>query len=359
MRIILRRSSLALATAALLVGGSATAQVRSQAGQPGIAFSGDKPALDMQAVIDAQAALGYRPIETLTPADARRQPSAADAVQAVLRRQGKSTGPLPGVSTQEVTYDGPAGKLPARVYRPDGATGPLPVIVYYHGGGFVIADINVYDASARALATRANAIVVSAEYRHAPESKFPAQQEDAFAAYRWTLANAARLGGDPARVAVAGESAGGNLAVNVAMMARDAGVQAPVHQLLVYPVAASDMNTPSKQANSNAKPLNRAALMWFYHYTGRTPTDANDPRLNLVAANLRNLPPATIVLAEIDPLHDDGELLGQAMRRAGSQVQVRTFNGVTHEFFGMDAAVQGARDAQAYTADRLKAAFRR
>jgi acetyl esterase len=249
--------------------------------------------------------------------------------------------------------------MAARVYTPDGVGGPLPVIVYYHGGGFVIADINVYDASARGLAKQAGAIVVSVEYRHAPEAKFPAQQEDAVAAYRWVLANAASFGGDPAKVAVAGESAGGNLAVNVAIAARDGGFQAPVHQLLVYPVAASDMNLPSKQKNANAKPLNRAMLMWFYHHTGRMPGDANDPRLNLVAANLRGLPPATVILAEIDPLHDDGQMLADAIRAAGGDASVREFSGVTHDFFGMDRVVRGSRDAQAYAGERLRAAFRK
>ena len=328
-------------------------------GQPGVPFSGSNPNADMQAVLDAHAALGYRPTETLPPEKARLQPSAADAVAEILRRQGQPTTPPPGVRTQEVVYPGGAGPMPARLYIPEGAGGPLPVVVYYHGGGFVIADINVYDASARGLAKQSGAIVVSVEYRHAPEAKFPAQQEDAVAAYRWVLANAASFGGDPARVAVAGESAGGNLAVNVAMAARDGGFQAPVHQLLVYPVAASDMNLPSKQKNANAKPLNRAMLMWFYHYTGNTPGDANDPRLNLVAANLRGLPPATVVLAEIDPLRDDGRMLAEAMRAAGGDVSMREFDGVTHEFFGMDRVVRGARDAQAYAGERLRVAFRK
>jgi acetyl esterase len=311
----------------------------------------------MQAVLDAQLALGLRPIETLAPADARRQPSAADAVKAVLRQQGKPTDPPPGVATTEITFTGPEGALPARVYKPADARGPLPVIVYYHGGGFVIADINVYDATPRALVRETGAIVVSVEYRRAPEFKFPAQQEDAFAAYQWVLANGETFGGDPRKIAVAGESAGGNLAANVAIMARDQNVQAPLHQLLIYPVAVSDMNTPSKQANANAKPLNRAMLMWFYHYTGRTPADADDPRLNLVSANLANLPPTTIVLADIDPLHDDGAMLADALRAAGSSVAVRSFPGVTHEFFGMDAVVTTAAEAQRFAGSRLRAGF--
>ena len=139
----------------------------------------------------------------------------------------------------------------------------MPVIVYYHGGGWVIATIDSYEASAMALAKKSKAIVASVEYRHAPENKFPAAHEDAFAAYKWVLANAGQFGGDPARVAVAGESAGGNLAANVAIMARDGNVQKPVHMLLVYPVAGTDMNTPSYILNQNAMPLSKGAMGWF------------------------------------------------------------------------------------------------
>lgn len=327
-------------------------------GQPGVPFSGVKVDADNQAVLDAMTALGARPLHTLSPAEARRQPTAADAVKEVLRRQGRPVAPPPGVRTEDITYRAAAGNLPARVYRPDGARGPLPVIVYFHGGGWVVADINVYDAGARALARESGAMVISFEYRHAPENKFPAAHDDAVAAYRWTLANAARLGGDPRKIAVAGESAGGNLAANVAIAARDLRLQRPVHQLLIYPVADTDPNNRSYKENANAKPLDRAGLFWFLHHTLRGPQDAMDPRLTLAKrTDLRGLPQATIIAAQVDPLRAEGRDLAQALREQGVDVDRRQYDGVTHEFFGMDAVVAKAREAQQFAGRRLRMAF--
>lgn len=318
-----------------------------------------KAAPDMQMVLDALATLGGKPIETLTPAQARLQPSAADGAKAVMAKKGMSTAPDPAVTTQDVPY-GSDPKQFARIYKPAAARAggaPIPVIVYYHGGGWVIADVDTYDAAPRAMSKALNAIVVSVEYRHAPEFKFPAQHEDAAAAYRWTLQNAASWGGDPARIALAGESAGGNLAVATAIYARDNGLAAPVHIVSIYPIANSSLTLPSRKDSANAKPLNGAMLNWFGNYYMKTKADAQDPRLNLVAANLRGLPPTTIINAQIDPLRSDGESLATAMRAAGDKVEQRTFPGVTHEFFGMAKIVRGAKDANDLAAARLKAAF--
>lgn len=318
-----------------------------------------KAAPDMQMVLDALAGLGGKPIETLTPAEARMQPSAADGAKAVMARKGMPTTPDASVTTQDVAYGADAKQF-ARIYKPAavpaGGT-PMPVIVYYHGGGWVIADVATYDAAPRAMAKALNAIVVSVEYRHAPEFKFPAQHDDAAAAYRWTLEKAASWGGDPARIAVAGESAGGNLAVATAIYARDNRLTLPRHIISVYPIANSSMTLPSRRDSANAKPLNAAMLKWFGHYYQATPADAQDPRLNLVAANLRGLPPTTIINAQIDPLRSDGETLATAMRAAGVKVEQKTFPGVTHEFFGMAAVVRGAKDANDLAVARLKAAF--
>ena len=318
------------------------------------------PAPDMQAVLNAMAALGAKPIETLTPVKARLQPSAADAAKMVMRRQGMSTAPDPAVTTRELPYGSDPMQY-ARIYKPaaPAGSGPMPVIVYYHGGGWVIADINTYDATPRLLSKQLNAIVVSVEYRHAPEAKFPAQHEDAAAAYGWVLQNAVAWGGDPAKVALAGESAGGNLAVATAIYARDNRLAPPVHVLAVYPIANSDMNVPSKHDSANAKPLDTAMLKWFGYYYTATPADQMDPRLNLVKADLRGLPPTTIVNAQIDPLRSDGETLAGAMRAAGDTVDQKTFPGVTHEFFGMGKVVRGAYAAETYAVDKLKAAFAR
>lgn len=325
---------------------------------PMMATQPPQAAADMQAVLNALQSLGGKPIERSTPAQARLQPSAADAAMVVMRQRGMPTVPDTSVMTKDVPYGADPMQM-ARIYKPAAVTGQqnLPVIVYYHGGGWVIADLNTYDATPRLLAKQLNAIVVSVEYRHAPEAKFPAQHDDAAAAYRWTLDNAAAWGGDRGKIAMAGESAGGNLAVATAIYARDNGLQAPVHILSVYPIANSSMTLPSRQDSANAKPLNAAMLNWFGYYYGRSKADQQDPRINLVAASLRGLPPTTIVNAQIDPLRSDGETLADAMRRAGVQVKQQTFPGVTHEMFGMGAVVRGAYDANLYAVGELRAAF--
>ena len=323
---------------------------------PAVAAQPAKPAPDMQAVLDAMQALGAKPIETLTPVKARIQPTAADGAKAVMRRQGTSIAPDPAVTTRDLPYGSDPMQY-ARIYRPAAGRSDLPVVVYYHGGGWVIADVNVYDATPRLLAKQLNAVVVSVEYRHAPEAKFPAQHEDAAAAYRWVLQNAASWGGDPSKLVLAGESAGGNLAVATAMYARDNGLAAPLHILSVYPIANSDMSLPSKKDSANAKPLNTAMLNWFGYYYSTSAADQQDPRINLVKANLRGLPATTIVNAQIDPLRSDGETLAQAMQAAGVRVEQRTFPGVTHEFFGLGKVVRGAYDAENYAIGRVKASL--
>ncbi|WP_295529789.1 alpha/beta hydrolase, partial [uncultured Pseudacidovorax sp.] len=248
------------------------------------------------------------------------------------------------------------GALPANVYTPQGV-GPFPVILYFHGGGWVIADKDVYDAGARGLAKAANAIVVSVDYRQAPEHRFPAAWDDALAAYRWLSQNAASLGGDPVRMALAGESAGGNLAVATAIAARDAGLPAPRHVLSVYPVAQTSLNTESYIENAIAKPLNRAMVKWFVDHLVNSEEELKDTRLSLIDADLAGLPPVTIVNARLDPLRSDGAKLESALRDAGVPVERRDYEGVAHEFFGAAAVLQKARDAMAYAGDRLRTAL--
>ena len=317
---------------------------------------------DMARVLETMQELGAKPIESRTVAEARMQPSPGDAVKAILKAEGKDPAAMMAamkVSKKDMTYPIAGGTQPVRIYTPEGAgSGPMPVIVYYHGGGWVIADLDTYESSAMALAKKANAIVVSVEYRHAPENKFPAAHEDSFAAYKWVLANVNGFGGDPAKVAVAGESAGGNLAANVAIMARDGKVQMPVHMLLVYPVAGSDMTTPSYIANQNAMPLSKGAMGWFFDKTLAKPGDAKNPMLNLTTmADLKGLPPATVINAEIDPLFSDGQMLAEKLKAAGVKTTHLTYKGVTHEFFGLDAVVADAKTAQDAAARDLKTAF--
>ena len=319
---------------------------------------------DMLAVLERLNVLVPAPIETVDPATARQFPTPADAANEVARRTniaglGEPSQAGMGVAVRDTSIPGPAGPLPVRVYQPQGATGPLPVIVYFHGGGWVIADRNVYDGGARGLAKNANAVVMSVEYRRAPEARFPAAHDDALAAYRWASQNAASIGGDARRLALAGESAGGNLAVATAVAARDARLPAPRHIVAVYPVAQTDTTTPSYAQYALSKPLSRGMIGWFVGYTVRTPADLQDPRLKLTAANLRGLAPVTIVNAEVDVLRDDGAQLEQALRGAGVSVERRLYPGVTHEFFGMAPVVAKAAQAQQYAGARLRAAFGR
>lgn len=313
---------------------------------------------DMQPVLDALAALGAQPVETLTPEAARRQPTPADAVKRVLEMQGRSTAPEPVGKVEDRMIPGPGGQIPVRIYTPAG-TGPFPVIVYTHGGGWVIATIDTYDASTRALTNAANAIVVSVEYRKGPENPFPAAHDDSFAAYQWVLANAASIGGDPMRVATAGESAGGNLALATAMTARDRNVRLPVHVLAVYPIADGDTESPSYTEHADAKPLSRAGMQWFFRHALRNPADAADPRISLIRADLRGLPPTTIINAQIDVLRSDGEELAARLRSAGVAVEREVYEGVVHEFFGMTAVTDEARQAVSEAASGLREAFSR
>ncbi|MGI4984959.1 MAG: alpha/beta hydrolase [Janthinobacterium lividum] len=326
---------------------------------------------DMQEVLDALASLHPKPIEDLDALEARRQPTPTDAVGKLMQERGLSAA-VPGVSSHDITVPGAVGENPARVYLPDGATLPdaapagaaadvattaRPVILYFHGGGFVIADLDVYDATPRSIAAQTGAIVVSVHYRLAPEYPFPAAHDDANAAWRWLLDNAASLGGDPSRLAVLGESAGANLAANVTIHARDHGLPLPVSQGLVYPIADTNTHTLSYEENRNAKPLNKPMMLWFVLHSLIDSDDRDDLRLRLIEQDLSNLPPTFIVTAGIDPLRSDGEKLAENLESAGNAVQARNYPGVTHEFFGMAAVVQAARDAQAFVAEGMRAAF--
>ncbi|NPD68035.1 alpha/beta hydrolase [Lichenicola cladoniae] len=175
---------------------------------------------------------------------------------------------------------------------------------------------------------------------------------------RWLLTNAGKIGADPKRIALAGESAGGNLAIDTAIWARDSHLPAPVAQLLVYPVVGTDLNTPSYMETADAIPLNRAAIEWYVAHTTNGPTDLADKRLNIIGeADLHGLAPTTIVSAEIDPLRSEGEMLARKMKAARVDVQQRTFPGVTHEFFGMGSVVGQANLAETFANSRLAAAF--
>lgn len=318
-----------------------------------------KPDMMMQRVLDTLAELGGKPIETLSPEDARRQPTPTDAVRKILRETVKDEDPTLGIQTRDITISGADGPLQARIYSSDLDSDDLkPVVVYFHGGGFVIADLDVYDGGPRGVSRMADVIVLSVHYRQAPEHKFPAAHEDAIAAWRWVLDNAQRIGGDPRRIAVMGESAGGNLAINVSIAARDQGLTPPAHQVLVYPLVGNDLNNESYVENAQAKPLNKAMIEWFVDQTFASKTQTEDARVNVVgAADLAGLPSTTVILAEIDPLRSEGELLSERLEAAGVEVRHKTFHGSTHEFFGMALVLPDATAAQTFAAHELKRAF--
>ncbi|MBC3540759.1 alpha/beta hydrolase [Rufibacter sp. H-1] len=310
----------------------------------------------MQAITDKLASYGAKPIPQLTAKQARQNPTPTTAVMDLMKENNI---PVPPSNVDTVGKKIPVngGQIHARVYTPKTGKASYPVIVYYHGGGWVIADLDTYDASAKGLAEQADAVVISVAYRQAPENKFPTAHNDSFAAYKWALKNAASIKGDPKRVAVVGESAGGNLATAVSMMARDQKVQMPLHQVLVYPIAGYATNTASYQKYAAAKPLDKPMMEWFFQQYLRTPADGKNPWINLVAADLKNLPPTTIINAQLDPLQAEGEQLAEKLEAAGVTVNHKLYNGVTHEFFGMAAVLSEAKEAQKLAADNLKAAF--
>lgn len=310
---------------------------------------------DMRAVLEELLAFNAPPLPTVTPRVARDLPSFADALQAVLSKQNKPCVEAVAAIHHKV-INGPGGQLLLRIYTPAGS-GPFPVVVYYHGGGWVIANLDTYDASPRGLANAAGSIIVSVAYRQAPEHRFPAAVEDAFAAYRWVVANAASIGGDARRIAVAGESAGGNLATVTCMLARDRGVRMPLHQLLVYPVANFATDTPSYAKYAAAIPLNKPAVMWFGKYYLRSKADAANPLASPLRGNLRGLPPATVINAEIDPLRDDGLNYASRLKAAGVKATRTLYSGVSHEFFGMGAAVKKSAEAMKEAGAALKSAL--
>lgn len=283
-----------------------------------------KPNEQNQAVLDKLVELGAKPLGTLSVEETRAQPTPADAIMALMEEKGIAPDPaLEAINTEDIAIPGPGGDIPARIYTPEGG-----------------------------------AIVVSADYRKGPENPFPAAHEDAYAAYEWAVENSGSFNGDADRMAVAGESAGANLAANVAIMARDMEAIQPVHQLLVYPVAGNDMNTESYQENANAQPLSKLAMEWFVEHAFESMDDTSDPRVNLVGRDdLEGLPSATVILAQIDPLRTEGETYAANLQSAGVEVEHQTFDGVTHEFFGMGAVVDEAKQATDLATSNLKAAF--
>ena len=312
---------------------------------------------EMQAVIEKLESFGTPPLPTLTPQEARTKPSPADAAMGVIKDNNIPL-PPPQVDTAGKDIPVSGGTIHLRIYTPKATMDSYPVIVYYHGGGWVIANLDTYDASARAMSEQTGAVVVSVAYRQAPEFKFPTAHNDSYAAYQWVLNNAASIKGDSKKIALVGESAGGNLAASVSMMARDNHVAMPIYQVLVYPIAGYDMNTASYQKSVNAKPLNKDLMKWFFDNYLPNPAAGSDPKISLVKANLKGMPATTVIGAEYDPLQSEGKMLADELQKAGVTVNYKNYDGVTHEFFGMAAIIPEAKQAQALVAADLKSAFK-
>ena len=312
---------------------------------------------DMAEVVLLYDAVKGTPIVNLTPQDARQQVSIQDTAKILARGEGRAEQPMAvGKVIDGVTVPGRSGnQIPVRIYVPAG-TGPFPVVTYFHGGGFVIATIDTYDASARAFCNYANAIVVSVEYRKAPEAPFPAARYDAIDAFQWVTRNITTYNGIASKVAVAGESAGGNLAIEVSLAARGQ-FQAPTHELLVYPLASSNTSQPSDLLfTSSALPLNTAGLKYFGPIYAQG-ADPNNPDLAPINADLHGLPPTTIIAAELDPLASDGQALASKLAQQGNKVNYQLYTGVTHEFFGLGEVVGKAKAAEMFGAAKLAASF--
>ena len=348
------------ATAAFLAfgAGTGTAQTVPSPAAASLPDPSGKADPDMAKVLAALKALDPKPIESLTPSEARRQPSAADATMKVVKDEKIESKPHAGLSISNSRF-ADMGNLRLRYYVPENATkeSNLPIVVFFRGGGWVIADLDTYDASASAIARKTGAAVISVDYPLAPENKFPAAHDEAIEAYKYILKNAKGWGYNPDKIAIAGESAGGNLAISTAIAARDQNLTRPVAVVSVYPVAATTLDTPSKREDAAAKPLNTPMLTWFFGHVLRSEADKQDPRLNLVAANLKGLPPVTVINAEIDPLRSDGDMIVAKLKEAGVDTTHRLYTGVTHEFFGMDAVVAKAREAQDLAVAQIKKGF--
>ncbi|HVN85934.1 MAG TPA: alpha/beta hydrolase [Candidatus Binatia bacterium] len=306
--------------------------------------------LDLQAraLLDQITAMGGPPLNELPVADARQAFTALAAMQGA---------PEPVAKVEDRQVPGPSGSIPVRIYTPNGRS-PLPVLVYFHGGGWVIGNIEGYEVLCRSLAKAVECIVVSVDYRLAPEHKFPAAAEDAYAATRWAATTAAAIGGDPARVAIGGDSAGGNLTAVVALMARDRGGPPLVHQLLVYPVTDAGCDTVSYRDNADGYLLTKAAMHWFWgHYLSDGAEGANPYASPLRAQSHAGLPPALVITAEFDPLRDEGEAYAARLRAAGVPVTATRYDGMIHGFFGMAAMLEQGKRAVEQAAGGLRAAF--
>jgi acetyl esterase len=263
-------------------------------------------------------------------------------------------------AVREQTIAGPGGDLRIRIYTPPGV-GPFPLLAFFHGSGFVLCSLDTHDGMCRNLCAGAGCVVASVDYRLAPEHKFPAGIDDCLHATRWAAAHAAEMAADPARIAVAGDSAGANMAAVTALRVRDEGGPALCGQLLLYPVTDYHTpGTPSYRENAEGYGLTLETMKWFWAHYLNDPSEGSHPHASpLRAASLAGLPPALIVTAEYDPLRDEGEFYAEALRRAGVPTALSRYEGVNHGFMFWTGVVDKAGAAMAESCQWLRGVFAR
>ena len=293
---------------------------------------------EVRALLEAMDAQGAAPLESLDPVMAR-----AGRLEPM-----KALGGEPDVlgRVEDLSVPGPGGNVPIRVYASEQG-GIRPALIYFHGGGFVFGNLDTHDAACRAIAKESGAVVISVDYRLAPEHKFPAAVEDSYAATIWVRQNAAKLGIDPECISLGGDSAGGNLATVVAIRCRDAGGPALASQVLIYPVTdVSSFDTDSHRDFAEGYFLTRAAMNWFTgHYVPSADLTRHPEVSPLLAPDVSGLPPALVITAEFDPLRDEGEAYAQRLRQAGVPVTVSRYPGMIHGFVSMRGVLAGGRQA--------------
>ena len=286
-------------------------------------------------------------ISQMTPAEARAGFAQLAALQGA---------PEQVASVEDRRVPGLGGEIPVRIYKPSNAAN-LPVLVYFHGGGWVLMDVETHDPLCRALANAAGCAVVSVDYRLAPEAKYPAASDDCYAATKWVADHAAELGVDASRIAIGGDSAGGHLTAVVAQMARDRGGPALVFQLLHCPVTNFDYSTASYRDNADGYMLTRESMEWFWNHYLERPEQGSEPTASPLRGDTSNLPPALVQTGEYDPLRDEGAAYAAKLKASGVPVTYHNYEGITHDSFLFFGVVPAGRRNIDEAAEHLKKAF--
>ena len=299
-------------------------------------------------VMEDTAALGLPAPYTVSPEEAR----------ANAKKRPRSPGPEVA-KVEDRSIPGPDSDVPVRVYTPEG-NGPFPILAWYHGGGWVVGDLESADATARDLCVGGECVVVSVDYRLAPDAKFPGPANDCWAATTWAVENAVSINGDASRLAVGGDSAGGNIAAAMCLMAADQGGPEIVFQLLIYPVTDVDFTTVSYDDNAEGYGLTKVTMEWYWDHYLESMADASNPyAAPLQAKSLAGQPPALVITAEYDPLRDEGEAYAKRLSEAGVATTATRYDGVIHGFFNMNAVVDKSQQAVDEASAALRNAFAR